>query len=221
MADVRNRANGNAHTELLALMQKNKQDGVKPSLLLHCCCAPCATACLEVLNGSFDITLYFYNPNISSDEEYNKRLAELKNYVLRAFNGAFNIIDGGYDHAAYLKKVSGLESAREGGARCSVCFEDRLSATKAEADKGGYSYFATTLTVSPLKNAKLINSIGEAISTERAAQYLPTDFKKQGGFLRSVKLSEEYGLYRQNYCGCEFSAAQAEEKRNEASILQR
>lgn len=174
----------------------------KPSLLLHCCCAPCSSACLERLKEFFDITVFFYNPNIV-DGEYLKRKAEL----LRLINetGWAKIADCGHDPAEYYSAVRGLESEKEGGKRCEACFALRLAKTAETAEKLGCDYFGTTLTISPLKNAALINRIGEQLSVGKSVHWLYSDFKKRGGYLRSLRLSEQYGLYRQSYCGCEFS----------------
>lgn len=174
----------------------------KPSLLLHCCCAPCSSACLERLKEFFDITVFFYNPNIG-DGEYLKRKAELLRLISET--GWAKIADCGHDPAEYYSAVRGLESEKEGGKRCEACFTLRLSKTAEAAEKLGCDYFATTLTISPLKNAALINRIGEQLAEDKSVQWLYSDFKKRGGYLRSLRLSEQYGLYRQSYCGCEFS----------------
>ncbi len=174
----------------------------KPSLLLHCCCAPCSSACLERLKEYFDITVFFYNPNIG-DGEYLKRKAELLRLISET--GWAKIADCGHDPAEYYSAVRGLESEKEGGKRCEACFTLRLSKTAEAAEKLGCDHFATTLTISPLKNAALINRIGEQLAKDKSVQWLYSDFKKRGGYLRSLRLSEQYGLYRQSYCGCEFS----------------
>ncbi len=174
----------------------------KPSLLLHCCCAPCSSACLERLKEFFDITVFFYNPNIG-DGEYLKRKAELLRLISET--GWAKTADCGHDPAEYYSAVRGLESEKEGGKRCEACFALRLARTAEAAEKLGCDYFATTLTISPLKNAELINRIGEQLAKDKSVQWLYSDFKKRGGYLRSLRLSEQYGLYRQSYCGCEFS----------------
>lgn len=174
----------------------------KPSLLLHCCCAPCSSACLERLKEFFDITVFFYNPNIG-DGEYLKRKAELLRLISET--GWAKTADCGHDPAEYYSAVRGLESEKEGGKRCEACFALRLAKTAETAEKLGCDYFATTLTISPLKNAALINRIGEQLAEDKSVQWLYSDFKKRGGYLRSLRLSEQYGLYRQSYCGCEFS----------------
>ena len=202
----------NYHEMLEEEIAKNEKAGKFPRLLLHCCCAPCSSYCLEFLGGHFDITCFFYNPNITDKDEYLHRLNELKNYVSRVINGAYPVIDGGFAPEVFLSAAKGKESEREGGARCFSCYAMRLEETYNKAKEGGFDYFATTLTVSPHKRADKINEIGYALSERGGAKYLPSDFKKKGGYARSVQLSKEYGLYRQNYCGCEFSRRIAEEE---------
>ncbi len=171
----------------------------KKKLLLHCCCAPCSSACLERLKENFDITVLFYNPNIE-DEEYERRKAELIRLVKST--GWAQIMDCDHDTAEFYSAVKGLEDLREGGERCFKCFELRLKKTCELAKAGGFDYFTTTLTISPLKNAEKINGIGFALGGD---MWLPSDFKKRNGYLRSIELSKEHGLYRQDYCGCIFS----------------
>ena len=171
-------------------------------LLLHACCAPCSTACLERLSGLMDVTVLFYNPNIE-DEEYQKRKKELTGFLTRT--GWAEFLDCDHQKEAYYAAVKGLEDQKEGGARCAKCFELRLAFTARTARQKGFDYIATTLTVSPLKNAALINAIGGACAAREGVKWLPSDFKKGDGYLRSCRLSAEYGLYRQNYCGCVFS----------------
>lgn len=170
-------------------------------LLLHCCCAPCSTACLERLKDDMSVTVFFYNPNIE-DAEYNKRKRELVRLLEET--GWADIVDCDRDTDKFYGAVKGLEKEPEGGRRCEICIRLRLSATAERARADGYDYFATTLTVSPLKNARLINSIGEEFQSD-GCKWLYSDFKKQNGYLKSVRLSEKYGLYRQNYCGCVYS----------------
>ena len=183
-------------------------NGRKARLLLHACCAPCSSASLEYLVQYFDITLFFYNPNISSAEEFGKRLDELKRFTEECpFAKGIKIISPEYNHREFLDAAAGLESAKEGGERCEKCFRLRLNKTAEQAEKSGYEYFATTLTISPLKNAEKINLCGEAAIVGNV-MYLPTDLKKQERYKRSIELSKEYGLYRQSFCGCEFSKNQ-------------
>lgn len=174
--------------------------GKGKKLLLHCCCAPCSSACLERLFGNFEITVLFYNPNIESDE-YLRRKAELIRFI--GETGQADFLDCDHDESEFYSAVCGLEGEKEGGKRCLKCFELRLERTARLADELGYDFFATTLTVSPLKNAQAINEIGEKL--QKNAQWLYTDFKKRNGYLRSIELSKEHGLYRQDYCGCVFS----------------
>lgn len=184
-------------------------NGKKVRLLLHACCAPCASASLEYLTKYFDITLFFYNPNISEKAEFDKRLRELEKFVAAApFAKGIEIIAPEYYHNVFLEKAAGLEDAREGGERCKGCFELRLLKTAELAKEKKFDYFATTLTISPLKNAEMINTIGLKFSEEIGTAYLPTDLKKAERYKRSIELSKEYALYRQNFCGCEFSKPQ-------------
>ncbi len=193
------------------------QAGRVPGLLLHACCAPCSSYVLEYLSQYFQITIYYYNPNIDPPEEYEKRLAEEERLIgeMEA-NGVFahpvSLIKAPYDCREFYEAVKGLEDVPEGGERCSACFRLRLDAAGREAKKGGYDYFSTTLTLSPLKNAQKINGIGEEIAEKYGIRWLPSDFKKRDGYNRSIELSAAYGLYRQNYCGCVFSKREREAK---------
>ena len=188
-----------------------KLNGRKATLLLHACCAPCSTASLEYLAKYFDITLFFYNPNISSADEFQKRLCELERFVKEApFAKGIKIISPEYNHGEFLSAAAGLENAKEGGERCEKCFRLRLNKTAEQAGKLGFEYFATTLTISPLKNAEKINQCGEDAAVVGNVLYLPTDLKKRERYKRSIELSSEYGLYRQSFCGCEFSQGRAE-----------
>lgn len=180
-------------------------NGRKATLLLHSCCAPCSSASLEYLVKYFDITLFFYNPNISSYEEFNKRLLELERFTRECpFAKGVKIISPEYNHREFLNIAAGLENAKEGGERCEKCFRLRLNKTAEQAAEFGFEYFATTLTISPLKNAEKINLCGEAAVVGNV-MYLPTDLKKRERYKRSIDLSKQYGLYRQSFCGCEFS----------------
>ena len=172
-------------------------------LLLHSCCAPCSSACLERLKDYFSITVLYYNPNIGSDEEYQKRKAE-QIRLLRE-TGWAEILDCDYDKQAFDTLVKGYENEPEKGKRCYLCYELRLEKTAQTAKENGYDYFATTLTLSPLKNTDWLNEIGEKAGDRYGVSYLFSDFKKKGGYQRSIVLSKEYGLYRQDFCGCEFS----------------
>lgn len=182
-----------------AMMQEQIKKYAGETLLLHCCCAPCSSACLEKLHDKFKITVLFYNPNIE-DEEYEKRKKELLRIIEKT--GWADFIDCDRDNEIFYSAVKGLEDCKEGGARCEKCFTLRLEKTRDIALKEDFRLFGTTLTLSPLKNARLINEIGERLGGDR---WLYSDFKKRDGYLRSLQLSKEYGLYRQNYCGCIFS----------------
>ena len=191
--------------EMLKIINENS--GQKKKLLLHSCCAPCSTACIERLIGAFDITVFYYNPNIDTLEEFKLRASEQERYCQSL---GIDCIVADYDKQSFLSQVKGLENEKEGGARCLKCFDLRLSKTAEKCQELGFDYFATTLTVSPLKNAKLINEIGFSLEKIVGAKYLPSDFKKQNGYLKSIQLSKENNLYRQNYCGCEFSKIKQE-----------
>ena len=184
---------------------KGFAEGEKPSLLLHSCCAPCSTAVVERLMENFCVTVFYFNPNITESEEYNLRLNEQKRYLKETYGDAVKIIEGRYSAREFFAAATGLEKEPEGGKRCEACFELRLNETAKIAKEGGYRYFCTTLTVSPHKNAELINEIGTHAGERYGVEFLPSDFKKRGGFKRSCELSEKSGLYRQNYCGCIYS----------------
>ncbi len=190
---------------MLSVIKSNA--GQKKKLLLHSCCAPCSTACIDRLIDYFDITIYYYNPNIDTLDEFNLRATEQIRY---AESLELKCIVADYDKKSFLSESLGLENESEGGARCEKCFSLRLEKTALMCKELGYDYFATTLTVSPLKNAKLINEIGFNLEKSVGALYLPSDFKKQNGYLNSIRLSKENNLYRQNYCGCEFSKIKKE-----------
>ena len=196
------------------LMQEELRGARDKRLLLHSCCAPCSSHCLSELSPQIGVTVLYYNPNLDCAGEYEKRKREQLRFLRET--GLADFLDCDYAPEDYLAAVRGLEEEKEGGARCAVCFRLRLERTAREAKARGFDYFATTLTVSPLKNAKLINTIGFAVAEEVSVKYLPSDFKKRGGYLHSVRLSEKYGLYRQDYCGCAFSKAEREKKKEKA-----
>lgn len=208
--------NRNYQRELDELIARNTAKGQKPSLLLHVCCAVCASYVLEYLYGHFDITVAYYNPNITDEKEYTYRYSELRRYVTEAGMADIRFADVLYDPEVFLSRSEGHEADREGGARCTLCFESRLGYTARMAKEGGYDHFATTLTVSPLKNAEVINHIGERIGQAIGISYLPSDFKKKNGYKRSIELSKEYNLYRQNFCGCVFSQEEARSRSKDA-----
>ena len=188
--------------DLLMQREIDSLQNRKPKLLLHSCCAPCSSACLERIKDKFDITVYFYNPNMDTEEEFNLRKEEQER-LCKLLEVKCIISD--YNSEEFLSCAKGFENATEGGARCQKCFYLRLKTTAQFAKENGYEYFATTLTVSPLKNVTLINQTGQKIEKELNVKYLPTDFKKRGGYQKSIELSSKYDLYRQNYCGCIFS----------------
>lgn len=185
-------------------IEKVKTSGQKPRLLLHACCGPCASSVLEYLTPYFDITVFFYNPNIMPKEEFIRRLEALK-VVIEHFDDTKLIVPE-QSEDDYLPLVKGLEGEPEGGKRCGVCFALRLDGTAKYlvSHKGDYDFFATTLTVSPHKDNVRINEIGNSIAEKYDVTYLSSNFKKRDGYLRSTQLSKEFGIYRQNYCGCKF-----------------
>lgn len=198
----------NYSREMDALLSRLGEENRRPKLLLHSCCAPCSSYVLEYLCPHFEITVFFYNPNIHPAAEYEHRLSEQRRLVdiMRKNYPDLSLIEGEYDAERYFEESRGFESEPEGGKRCDRCFSLRLSETAKLALEKKFDYFATTLTVSPHKNAPLINEVGERMALDFGAVYLPSDFKKKGGYQRSIQLSKEYGLYRQNYCGCIFAA---------------
>ena len=185
----------------------------KPTLLLHACCAPCSSAVLEVLVEHFDITIFFYNPNISPKSEFDYRLDELYRLLGEMNLSQIRIVAPDYDENEFFDIAKGNEHLPEGGARCKDCYRLRLEKTAEYAKKGGFDYFTTTLSISPHKNAQVLNELGKEISEEYGVPYLFSDFKKKNGYRRSCELSDEYNLYRQDYCGCPFSKAEADARK--------
>ena len=180
---------------------KNTEKGTK--LLLHSCCAPCSSACLERLKDHFSITVLYYNPNIDEDTEYEKRKAEQIRFLQET--GWADFLDCDHDTESFYQAVQGMENEPERGSRCYVCYRLRLEKTAQKAKENGFAWFGTTLTLSPYKNAEWLNDLGEEIGGRYALNYLFSDFKKKGGYHRSIEISNEYGLYRQDFCGCKFS----------------
>ena len=177
-----------------------------PKLLVHSCCAPCSSYVLEYLNKYFNITVLYYNPNIYPFEEYEYRKNEQKRLISEMkFENPVSFIDSDYDNNSFNKAVKGLEAEPEGGKRCEKCFELRLNKTAEVAKENGFDYFVTTLSISPLKNAETLNRIGQEAGEKYGVKYLLSDFKKNNGYKRSIELSREYSLYRQNFCGCVYS----------------
>lgn len=171
-------------------------------MLLHSCCGPCSTQVIEVLKNDYDLTIYYYNPNIDTEEEFNLRLNEEIRYCKEV---AIPVIEDGYNPEEFECVVKGLENEREGGARCPVCFKLRLERTAIKAKELGFDCFGTTLTVSPHKNAAIINGIGKSIENEHGIEFIEGNYKKQDGYKKSIELSKKFNLYRQNYCGCKYA----------------
>ena len=189
-------------------------------LFLHSCCAPCSSYCLEYLRQYFDVTVFYYNPNISFLEEYRHRVEELKRLVSTLNEEAkgsemlnqIALLEGTYEPEKFFEATKGLEDCPEGGERCFICYELRLREAARLAAEGGYDFFTTTLTISPLKNAQKLNEIGSQLAEEYHVACLPSGFKKKGGYLRSIELSRQYDLYRQDYCGCVFSKRERDKR---------
>lgn len=205
----------NYQIELEHTLARIAESDRRPRLLLHSCCAPCSSYVLEYLTGAFDIDLFYYNPNISPRSEFDKRVAELRRLVSELpHENAINVIVGDYDAEAFLALCRGHENDPEGGARCEKCFRMRLGATAKLARELGSDYFTTTLTISPLKDAQLLNAIGLELAGEEGPRWLCSDFKKKNGYKRSCELSAQYGLYRQDYCGCVYSKLERDRRSN-------
>lgn len=196
----------NYQLELDKIINKIEGENTTKSLLLHSCCAPCSSYVLAYLNKYFNITVFYYNPNITNKEEYLKRKQEQIRLIseLPAIN-KINILDADYKPEKFFEISKGLEDCREGGERCFKCYKLRLEATAKAAKENNFDYFCTTLTISPLKNAQKINEIGHMLGDKYQIPFLPSDFKKKEGFKKSIELSSQYNLYRQNYCGCIYS----------------
>ena len=187
--------------------------GSRPRLLLHACCGPCSSAVLEQLCQYFDITILYYNPNIWPAAEYRRREEELERFVAAAHPLGVTVVEDRYDPEEFYAAARGLEAEPERGARCTACYRLRMRRAAAYAAANGFDWFATTLSISPHKDAERINRIGQELAAEYGVPHLPSDFKKKNGYLRSLQLSAEYGLYRQDYCGCVYSHAQSEAER--------
>lgn len=191
-------------------IKKIKELNIKPKLLLHTCCAPCSSMVIETLKEVFDITIYFYNPNITESDEYFLRFEEMKKYILD-IGEDIKVIEGRYNpREDFFEKVKGFETCREGGERCRLCYKLRMSETAKFAKENGFDYFTTALSISPLKNSTWINEIGVELSDIYSVDFLFGDFKKKGRYQESIKISREHNLYRQDYCGCIFSKVEAE-----------
>ena len=206
--------NRNYQRELDALITGFEKENKVPRLFLHSCCAPCSSYVLEYLSKYFEITVFFYNPNISPKEEYEKRVEEIRRMIGEMnFIHPVKLVEGTYDPQIFFRMAKGLEQVPEGGERCFRCYRLRMEEAAKLAKEGGYDYFTTTLSISPLKNAPKINEIGEELAEIYGVAHLPSDFKKKNGYKRSIELSHEYDLYRQNYCGCVYSRREAENRK--------
>ena len=199
------------------IIEKNQELEIVPTLLLHTCCAPCSSAVIERLSKYFRITVFYYNQNIEPLEEYLKRKEEQKRFLSEVTTPyPINFLDCDYEHEEFIQLSKGLENEKEGGPRCLKCYRLRLLKTALKAQEFHFDYFGTSLTVSPYKNAQALNQIGEELQKKFNVKYLYSDFKKRNGYKRSIELSKDYHLYRQDYCGCSFSKAQREqEKKND------
>ncbi|MCR5609373.1 MAG: epoxyqueuosine reductase QueH [Lachnospiraceae bacterium] len=195
-------------------IEENIKNNIKPGLLLHSCCAPCSSYCIEYLANYFNITLYYYNPNISYKEEYDKRVNELYRLVKEMYgDNIVNIVVGEYEPEKFYEIAKGLEDVPEGGERCFKCYRLRLEKSVKYAKANGFDYVTTTLSISPHKNAQVLNSVGKELADIYDVQYLYSDFKKRNGYKRSIELSQQYNLYRQDYCGCIYSKREADNRR--------
>lgn len=213
----------NYQKELEKILQKLPGGESPKKLFLHSCCAPCSSHVLEYLSKYFQITVFYYNPNITASAEYLKRVKEQKR-LIEIYNSQGNrypidIVEGDYRPEVFLDMAKGLEDCPEGGERCFRCYALRLEETAKRAAEAGADYFGTTLTISPLKNAPKLNEIGEEMEVKYQIPWLPSDFKKKEGYKRSIELSAEYGLYRQDYCGCAYSKAERERQKKENNGL--
>lgn len=194
-------------------IEEIQKQGSVPSLLLHSCCAPCSSYVLEYLSEYFNITIFYYNPNISPAEEFQKRVQEQKRLISEMpLKYPVKFIEGKYDCERFYEMANGMEHLKEGGERCFKCYRLRLEESAQIAKEGGFDYFTTTLSISPHKNAQVLNEIGKELGEKYGVNYLFSDFKKRNGYKRSCELSEIYGLYRQNYCGCIYSKMEAGER---------
>lgn len=207
----------NYQKQLEEVLKRMKEEGKRKRLLLHACCAPCSSYCLEYLREAFALTVFFYNPNLTEQEEYRRRVEEEKR-LIALMNGQegssqIEILEGRYEPERFLEVARGLETCKEGGERCVRCFALRLGETARVAAEGGFDFFTTSLTISPLKNSALLNRIGAQEGERYGVRFLPSDFKKNNGYLRSTQLSRLYDLYRQNYCGCIYSKVEASDRR--------
>lgn len=220
--------NINYQKELDKLIDKFEKEGIVPRLLLHSCCAPCSSYVLEYLSDYFEITIFYYNPNINPAEEYDRRVIEQRRLIQELNDGSngreavkhrIEYVVGDYEPEKFFDIAKGLEKEKEGGSRCFNCYELRLKEAAIIAKEGEYDYFTTTLSISPHKNADKLNEIGRELEERYGVRYLYSDFKKKNGFKRSIELSKEYDLYRQDYCGCVYSKLEMLEREKLNSTL--
>lgn len=206
----------NYQKELDKLISNLEKEGTTPKLLLHSCCAPCSSYVLEYLSDYFEITVFYYNPNIFPESEYTKRILEQQMLIQdMKVKHPVSFLAGSYERDKFYEIAAGLEHLKEGGERCFKCYELRLKEAAKIAQEGEFDYFTTTLSISPMKNAEKLNEIGNKVGAEYGVSYLQSDFKKKNGYKRSIELSKEYGLYRQDYCGCEFSFRDRQKEKKE------
>ena len=206
----------NYQKELEKILAQIQTEGKVPKLLLHSCCAPCSSYVLEYLSQYFEITVFYYNPNIYPEQEYKKRVVEQKEFIQKnPWKYPVSFVEGTYDTKRFYEMARGLEDLREGGERCFRCYELRLRESARLAKEQGFDYFTTTLSISPMKNAQKLNEIGGKLAKDYGVNYLFSDFKKKNGYKRSIELSAENELYRQDYCGCVFSIRESKEKQNQ------
>lgn len=203
----------NYHLKMLELIRENCSEERVPKLLIHSCCAPCSSYCLELLSQHFEITVFYYNPNIYPPEEYHMRAAEQERFVdLLPTKHKISFVEGAYDTEKFYHMARGMEDMKEGQERCFACYELRLRETFEYAKNTGFDFVTTTLSISPLKNSMKLNEIGGRLEEEYGIPYLYSDFKKQNGYKRSTEISNEYDMYRQYYCGCVFSKKQRDDE---------
>ena len=209
----------NYDLKMQEILNELKKEGKKLKLLLHSCCAPCSSTVIELLKEYFQITVFYYNPNITEDEEYHKRYEEMLEYIEKR-KYEISVEEGKYNPKEdFFEKIKGLENKKEGGERCYKCYHLRMKETAEKAKAEGYDYFTTALSISPMKNSAWINEIGENLETEYGVKYLYGDFKKKGRYVESIQISKDYNLYRQDYCGCIFSKLERENREQTKNII--
>ena len=214
----------NYHLKMQELIQEFCSEEKVPKLLLHSCCAPCSSYCLELLSQYFSITVFYYNPNIYPPEEYEMRAEEQAKFISKlnqnAIKHPISFVEGTYDTERFYEMAKGMEHLKEGGERCFACYEMRLRESCVYAKEQDFDFFTTTLSISPLKNATKLNEIGAKLEAEYGVRYLYSDFKKKNGYKRSTEISNEYEMYRQYYCGCVYSKKQRDEEISKKESLE-